>query len=101
MGPGVSSDASSNFWDIVLGHHLEGNTSTMGNSTIDVMHKNCFTDYDTTACVRSTILCFLYAFTALACAARLYALHHSGRRRPSDPLLMAFFYLAGAQSLMG
>uniref|UniRef100_A0A914VD05 Uncharacterized protein n=1 Tax=Plectus sambesii TaxID=2011161 RepID=A0A914VD05_9BILA len=76
-------------WTPIVGPPPNGSHE---NKTIDVLCKNCFTNFDTVACVRATSLCFLAALTALFCLARLGRFHTT----PSPPCyhrLILFYVL--------
>jgi hypothetical protein len=45
------------------------------NTSTDVLCKNCISNYDTMACIRSIALCTLSAITAILCGLRIIRLH--------------------------
>lgn len=95
--------------DILIGsayNHYRNNHDRTGNhcdpsglnESLDVLRKNCFTNYDTVACVRSTVLVFLTAVTGMLCATRVVSLHVSGH---PNYYQYAIFYLAVIQCIVG
>lgn len=89
----------SNFdiWNVIVGqgsHHLNGTNM----SDIDVLTKNCVMDYDTIACLRGTLFCFLSTVTGLLCAGRIINLHLNGHPNYYQYIV---FYLALVECFMG
>lgn len=86
-------------WNVFLGpgYHNRHRNET-NSSTIDVLTKNCVIDYDTIACLRGTLFCFLSTVTGLLCAGRLINLHLN--RHPNYYQYIVF-YLALAQCFLG
>lgn len=79
-------------------HHHHNDTEHDYNESIDVLTKNCFGNYDTIACIRGTVLCFLSAVTGILCAGRIITLHLAGH---PNCYQYGVFYLAVIQCMLG
>ncbi|CAG0919750.1 unnamed protein product [Notodromas monacha] len=69
----------------------------MRNATIDIACKNCFTDFDAVACVRSGALGILALITCVMCVFRICRLHWVQHQHVHQYLI---FYFAGAECLL-
>uniref|UniRef100_A0A0M3IJD8 G protein-coupled receptor n=1 Tax=Ascaris lumbricoides TaxID=6252 RepID=A0A0M3IJD8_ASCLU len=68
------------------------------NRSTDIFCKNCVTDFDKVACIRSTTLGLLSAITSACCAVRIFSLHRPSRVHYHKLIL---FYVLLIQSLSG
>ncbi|GFR22392.1 uncharacterized protein TNCT_304901 [Trichonephila clavata] len=62
-----------NFWHNLLPHNHRN--ASWENKSTDIVVKGCFDYYDTTACVRNSLLTFFGLFSLLMCTLRISKLH--------------------------